>query len=109
VHARREHLDDLAADGAQVVLIGDSGFAAEHLASGAASNVWVLDGGISSVPEDLVTDDPQYVGEIVDRTGPPEFGPERDAWYTEYFDWELALLRESEGDAFFEFGAVTAT
>jgi rhodanese-related sulfurtransferase len=105
VHGRREHLDELAADGTRLVLIGDADFAAEHLAAG--RDVWVLDGGIDSAGEDLVTNDPRYAGEVVDRTGPPEFGPERDAWYAAYFEWELALLAESEGDPFFEFGRVT--
>ncbi|MDV3124994.1 rhodanese-like domain-containing protein [Mycobacterium sp. 21AC1] len=109
VHARREHLDELAAGAGRVVLIGDNEFAAEHLADPRIGDVWVLDGGIAAAQEELVTDDARYAGEIVDRTGPPDFGPERDAWYAEYFDWELALLEESAGDPFFDFTAVSAT
>jgi rhodanese-related sulfurtransferase len=108
VHARREHLDELAADGDRLVLIGDHDFAAEHLGDG-VGDVWILDGGIDSVPEDLVTADALHAGAVVDRTGAPEFGPERDAWYVTYFEWELALLSESEGDPFFDFDAVTST
>lgn len=108
VHGRREHLPELAADCGRVVLIGDADFAAEHLAAD-LPNAWVLDGGIDSVSEELVSDAGEYAGPVVDRTGPPsERGPERDAWYTEYFEWELALLRESEGDSFFDFDAVAA-
>ena len=108
VHARREHLEDLAVEGIRLVLIGDREFVAEHL-DGEADDVWFLDGGIDAVTEDLVSTDPQYAGAVVDRTGPPEFGPERDAWYTAYFEWELALLDESEGDPFFDFDAVAST
>jgi rhodanese-related sulfurtransferase len=109
VHARREHLEEIAAHGDPVVLIGDEGFAAEYLAGEVDGDVWVLDGGIGSVPDPLVTSDPRHAGAVVDRTGPPEFGPERDAWYTAYFEWELSLLRESEGDPFFDFDAVVRT
>ncbi|MGU3500546.1 rhodanese-like domain-containing protein [Mycobacterium sp. C31M] len=104
VHARREHLAALAADSDRVVLIGDAHFAAEYLA--ADHDVWVLDGGIDSVGEELVADGAEYAGPVVDRTGAPAFGPERDAWYTAYFEWELALLTESKGDPFFDFDGV---
>jgi rhodanese-related sulfurtransferase len=105
-HARREHLPDLLSDGERVVLIGDRDFTAAFLADENLGDVWVLDGGIDAVPERLVTSDPRYAGEIVDRTGAPDFGPERDAWYAAYFAWELALLAESDGDPFFDFDAV---
>lgn len=111
VHARREHLADIvaAADGAPVVLIGDAGYAAEHLVAGLDGDVRVLVGGIESVAGRLTDADPRHAGEIADRTGPPDFGPERDAWYEAYFAWELALLGETEGDPFFDFDAVTRT
>ncbi|MDT5149933.1 MAG: hypothetical protein QOI01_1666 [Mycobacterium sp.] len=109
LHARREHLDEIVSRGARVVLIGDGDFAAEYLAADARGDIWVLDGGIDAVPEELVTANPLYAGEVVDRTGAPEFGPERDAWYAAYFEWELSLLRESEGDPFFDFAAVAGT
>lgn len=108
VHARREHLGELSARQGRVVLIGDQDFAAGHLAAD-HDDVWVLDGGIDSVGEGLVSTDADYAGPVVDRTGPPEFGPERDAWYTAYFEWELSLLSESKGDPFFDFDAVAAT
>lgn len=108
VHARREHLADIvaAADGATVVLIGDADFAAEHLVAGLDGDVRVLAGGIEAVADQLTDADPRHAGEIADRTGPPDFGPERDAWYEAYFAWELALLKETEGDPFFDFEAV---
>ncbi|MGV9800260.1 rhodanese-like domain-containing protein [Mycobacterium sp. NPDC003449] len=108
VHARREHLGDLvaAAGGAPVVLIGDEDFAAEHVVAGLDGDVRVLEGGIGSVPGALSDQDPRYAGEIVDHTGAPDFGPERDAWYAAYFAWELGLLEESDGDPFFDFAAV---
>lgn len=109
LHARREHLDEIVSRGDRVVLIGDASFAAEFLTADLTGDLWVLDGGIGSVTETLVTTEPWYAAEVVDRTGPPEFGPERDAWYVAYFQWELALLRESEGDPFFDFAAVAAT
>lgn len=104
VHARREHLGELVARHGRVVLIGDNDFAAEHLA-GDHDGVWVIDGGIDSVSEGLVNADADYAGPVVDHTGAPEFGPERDAWYTAYFEWELSLLGESKGDPFFDFDA----
>ncbi|MDG4667648.1 rhodanese-like domain-containing protein [Mycobacterium sp. 236(2023)] len=107
VHARREHLGGLVADGSTVVLIGDKDFVADHLAD--STDVWVLDGGIDSAVIALSTDDPQHAGPVVDRTGAPEFGPERDAWYVAYFEWELSLLSESKGDPFFDFDTVSAT
>lgn len=108
IHARREHLDDIItdADGAHVVLIGDAGYAAEHVAATQASDVSVLAGGIESAADALTTADPAYAGAIVDRTGPPDFGPERAAWYEAYFAWELSLLRDSDGDPFFDFDSV---
>ena len=106
VHARREHLGQLTSGADRVVLIGDADFAAEHLATD--DEVWVLDGGIAAVPEDLVSSDARYAGPVVDRTGAPDFGPERDAWYVAYFEWELSLLRVSAGDPFFDFDAVAA-
>jgi rhodanese-related sulfurtransferase len=108
VHARREHLEEIVSRGARVVLIGDGQFAAEYLADGVDGDTWVLDGGIDSVTDDLVTTEPRYVGEIVDRTGAPEFGPHRDAWYVAYFEWELSLPAESAGDPFFDFAEVAA-
>lgn len=78
VHARREHLDHLAAGDERLVLIGDAVYVAEHLAGGGPA--WVLDGGIDSAGVGLTTEEPHYAGPVVDRTGAPEFGPERDAW-----------------------------
>lgn len=109
VHARREHLDELAADGGRIVLVGDDDFAAEHLADPRIGDIWVLDGGIAAAEQDLVTTDARYAGKVVDRTGAPEFGPERDAWYRAYFAWELALLDETDGDPFFDFAAAAGT
>jgi len=106
VHARREHLDELLAEaGARpVVLVGDDDFRAEHIAAG-LPGTRVLAGGIGAAGE-LTDEQPRYAGEIVDRVGPPDFGPERDAWYAAYFEWELSLLRESAGDPFFDFDAI---
>ncbi|GFG53213.1 sulfurtransferase [Mycolicibacterium agri] len=106
IHARREHLDNIVADtgAGRVVLVGGSEYAAEHVAA-TLPGTWVLTGGIDAAT-DLTADDGQYAGEIVDRTGPPDFGPERDAWYADYFAWELSLLSESDGDPFFDFDAV---
>jgi rhodanese-related sulfurtransferase len=111
IHARREHLADLAVEGIRLVLIGDREFVAEHLGgeAGDGGDVWILDGGIDAVTEGLVSADPQYAGAVVDRTGPPDFGPERDAWYRAYFEWELALLTASQGDPFLDFDAVRRT
>jgi rhodanese-related sulfurtransferase len=107
VHARREHLEDIvvAAAGAPVILIGDANFTAEHLVPGLEGDVRVLAGGIDAVGDVLTDADARHAGEIVDRTGAPDFGPERDAWYEAYFAWELGLLAESEGDPFFDFAA----
>ncbi|AWT55438.1 rhodanese-like domain-containing protein [Mycolicibacterium smegmatis] len=111
VHARREHLADIvaAAGGAPVVLVGDADFVAEHLVWGLDGDVRVLTGGIEAVSDVLTDADPRHAGEIVDLTGAPDFGPERDAWYEAYFAWELNLLTESEGDPFFDFAAVSGT
>ena len=108
IHARREHLDDLIADadGARVVLVGDADFTAEHVAATLPSAVSVLEGGIEAAADALTTEDPEYAGAIVDRTGPPDFGPERASWYEAYFAWELSLLRDSVGDPFLDFDSV---
>jgi rhodanese-related sulfurtransferase len=107
IHARREHLDEIVGDpsAGRVVLVGDTGYAAEYVAA-SIPGAWVLAGGIDSASTTLTTDAPSYAGEIVDQTGPPDFGPERDAWYTAYFAWELSLLSDSDGDPFFDFDAV---
>lgn len=109
-HARREHLDDIVATaaGARLVLVGDSEYAAEHVAVGLTGDRWVLAGGIDAAGDALTTDDPRHAGEIVDNTGPPEFGPERAPWYQAYFAWELSLLRDSDGDPFFDFDRIAA-
>jgi rhodanese-related sulfurtransferase len=124
IHARREHLPFTATATDSIVLVGDSRrpepagaadlqtaatgylphFAARDLLEQGYS-VRVLDGGPTDVGVALSTDDARYAGEIVDRTGPPPFGPARDAWYREYFDWEYALLPTSAGDPDFDFDA----
>ena len=116
VHARREQLADLvapaAAAGRRVVLVGDGSPAPAdaardlqaatldvyrpHFAAGdllaAGIDVRVLDGDPHDVPLALTDEDPVHAGEIADQTGPPPFGPERDAWYRAYFDWEYSLV-----------------
>ena len=127
IHARREHLRSAAQGRGRIVLVGDelndntadvgadlqSGagpvpyrphFAARDLLD-AGHDVRVVLGGPSSVPVDPTSDAPHYAGDIADRVGPPPFGPERDAWYRDYFDWEYALLGNSEGDHDFDFEA----
>jgi rhodanese-related sulfurtransferase len=124
IHARREHLRDAARGHGPIVLIGgdpldsttdvgvdlQSGSTAGYRPHFAASDlletghdVRVVTNGPSSVPADPTASDPRYTGEIADRVGPPPFGPARDAWYRDYFDWEYALLAHSEGDRDFDF------
>ncbi|QIG45853.1 sulfurtransferase [Nocardioides anomalus] len=105
VHARREHLAELLRD-APAVLVGDASYqphfaAAEANAAGAS--VQVLDGGVEAVADRLTDADPQYAGDVVDQTGPPPFGPDRDQWYRDYFDWEYSLVPASTGDRDFAF------
>lgn len=121
VLARREQLPAAVQPGRRVVLVGststlsDDGdlqataggvyhphFAAADLVARGV-DVRVLDGGVASVPTDLTTDDVEVIGEIADRTGPPPFGPERDAWYREYFAWEYALVPNAKDDPDFDF------
>jgi rhodanese-related sulfurtransferase len=108
VHARREHLDDLLRGHPEqrTVLVGDSSYAphfvAEELLRTHGLPTFVLDGGIESFQGELTTD-PWFAGDIVDRTGPPEFGPERDRFYEEYFEWEYSLVPASAGDRDFDF------
>lgn len=122
VHARREQLPGIVA-GRRVVLVGDDvdgprsvgqdlhaagtgsyqpHYAAQDLLDQGV-DVRVVEGGPSTVPVALTDADPQYAGEVVDRVGPPPFGPERDAWYREYFEWEYALVPTSAGDPDFDF------
>ncbi len=124
IHARREHLRSAARGLGRIVLVGgdlqdstaevgtdlQSGgtagyrphFAALDLLD-AGFDVRVVAEGPSSVPVRPTTAEPRYAGEVADRVGPPPFGPERDAWYRDYFEWEYSLLRDSEGDRDFDF------
>jgi len=124
VHARREHLPHTATTADSLVLVGESPqsgptgaadlqaaavgylphFAARDLAD-QGYRVRVLAGSPGDVGVPLTTDDPRHTGEIADRTGPPPFGPARDAWYREYFDWEYALVPNSADDPDFDFDA----
>ncbi|MFT4010318.1 MAG: rhodanese-like domain-containing protein [Nocardioidaceae bacterium] len=124
VLARREQLLailDTLRDGEPVVLVGSAHLsvddgdlqatpggvhhphftAADLLAAGV--DVRVLDGGPSDVPLALTSEEPRFLADIADRTGPPPFGPERDAWYREYFAWEHSLVPASAGDPDFDF------
>lgn len=106
VHARREHLPTLLPTLASpVVLVGDDRYHPHFAAADVQglADVRVLDGGIASYGGDLTTTDPQFAGDVVDQTGPPPFGPARDAWYREYFEWEYSLVPSSEGDHDFAF------
>lgn len=123
VHTRREHLAGHAATSDRIVLVGDGAdYAhgeAQDLQSGAAEgyqphfaaqdlieqgyDVRVLVDGPDRIGIPLTTDDARYAADIADRVGPPPFGPARDAWYREYFDWEYALLANSDGDPDFDF------
>jgi rhodanese-related sulfurtransferase len=109
VHARREHLLALVRDqgAARTVLVGDASyaphFAADELLRDHGVGAVVLDGGIDALPVALTTADPSYAGAVVDQVGPPEFGPERDRWYEEYFEWEYSLVPSSTGDPDFDF------
>lgn len=109
VHARREHLVDLVRghEGERTVLLGDAAyvphFAAEELAREHGLATLVLDEGIESVPVSTTSEQPWHAGEVVDQVGPPEFGPERDRWYEEYFEWEYSLVPSSTGDHDFDF------
>ena len=123
IHARREQLPAVAEGASRIVLVGDdparedtggrdlqSGaldgyqphFAAADLV-GLGYDVAVIEAGPTSVPIPLTTALPTYAGDIADRVGPPPFGPERDAWYRAYFDWEYSLLPSSDGDPDFDF------
>ncbi|WP_068269364.1 rhodanese-like domain-containing protein [Aldersonia kunmingensis] len=105
VHARREHLVQEAekAPNAILVLVGNASYKPEFVASAVPAEVAVLDGGIDAAADVLTDEDPHYAGAIADRTGPPPFGPERDRWYAAYFEWELALLENTDGDPHFDF------
>ncbi|MGW0020287.1 rhodanese-like domain-containing protein [Rhodococcus sp. NPDC003382] len=109
VHARREQLTQIAekAPDATLVLVGNDRYSPEHVVSEVPASVVVLAGGIDAA-ETLTTDDPHYAGDIADRTGPPPFGPERDRWYAEYFEWELALLETTSGDPHFAFAEIAS-
>lgn len=122
-HARREQLVDLVVPGRRMVLIGDDpdghrSVGQDLHAAGSSTyqphyaardlldtgvDVSVVEGGPSSVPVPLTDADPRYAGEIADQVGPPPFGPERDAWYREYFEWEYALVPNARGDSDFDF------
>ncbi|WP_185995480.1 rhodanese-like domain-containing protein [Nocardioides campestrisoli] len=127
VHARREQLADLVTPATatvrRVVLVGDGSPAPAdaardlqattldvyrpHFAAGdllvAGVDVRVLDGDPHDVPLALTDEDPVHAGEIADQTGPPPFGPERDAWYRAYFDWEYSLVPGAQGDPDLDF------
>ncbi|MQA79699.1 MAG: sulfurtransferase [Streptosporangiales bacterium] len=108
VHARRETLDRLVAedDTGTIVLVGDATFAPEYVAadlSRGGANVRVLDGGVAAVEDELTRHVPVFAGDIEDTVGPPDVGPEREAWYRDYFAWELSLLEQTAGDPLFDF------
>jgi len=109
VHARREHLVDLVRghDGERTVLVGDASYAphfvADELVRDHGLDTFVLDEDLESVPVALTTEQPWHAGEVVDQVGPPDFGPERDRWYEEYFEWEYSLVPSSTGDHDFDF------
>lgn len=128
IHARREHLTRAAAGAARIVLVGDNPptpqqgghdlqtgslggyhphFAARDLIE-QGHDVAVLEHGPDSVGIALTAENPSYTGDIADQVGPPPFGPARDAWYREYFEWEYSLLPESEGDPDFDFESKTS-
>lgn len=105
VHVRRETLDRLVDEGERgpLALIGDEAFDPSYVAADLAArgvDVAVLGGGAPST-----ADDPVLAAGVQDQVGAPEFGPERDAWYREYFAWELALPELTAGDPLFDFGA----
>lgn len=123
VHARREQLADAVDPRRPVVLLGDTvadadpegahdlqaaaaavrpHFAARDLARDGVE-VRVLAGGPETVPVPLTTDDPQRLAPPLDLTGPPAFGPERDAWYRAYFDWEYSLVPDAQDDPDYAF------
>jgi rhodanese-related sulfurtransferase len=109
VHARREHLRELVSGAvhARTVLVGDAShaphFAAHELRREHGLATFVLDAELEDVPVRLTADDPDFAGAVVDQVGPPEFGPERDRWYEEYFEWEYSLVPASKGDHDFAF------
>jgi hypothetical protein len=70
--------------------------------------VKVLRGGAAAAGDALTREDPRFAGDIEDRVGPPDFGPERDAWYREYFAWELSLADQTAGDPLFDFEAIAS-
>ncbi|WP_205473400.1 rhodanese-like domain-containing protein [Nocardioides sp. SYSU D00038] len=105
VHARREHLAGLVGRG-RLVLVGSASYAPHFAAAdllAAEADVAVLTDDLADVGVPLTTADPQHAGEVVDEVGPPEFGPERDRWYREYFEWEYSLVPASTGDPDFAF------
>lgn len=111
VHARRETLDRLAAEtpDGTFLLVGDATFDPSHIAadlSGRGVRAAVLHGGVEAVAEPLTTADPVLAAGVQDQVGPPDFGPERDAWYREYFAWELSLLEQTAGDPLFDFEGI---
>lgn len=113
VHARRETLDRLVAEDGDgtFLLVGDETFSPEYVAadlSGRGARVTVLRGGAAAAGRDLTADDPVFADGIQDRVGPPEFGPERDAWYREYFEWELSLPARTAGDPLFDFDRIAS-
>ncbi len=128
VHARREHLAAAVPDGRRVVLVGEGAAASRdvardlqataseayrpHFAAAdldrAGVDVRVLRGGPGDVPVALTAADPQFTGPVVDLTGPPPFGPERDAWYREYFAWEHSLVPGAAGDRDVDFDLAVA-
>lgn len=110
VHARREQLVQETANtrNATVVLVGSDSYSPEFVVASLSGDLAVLSGGIDSAAQALTADDSRYAGEIADRTGPPDFGPERDRWYAEYFEWELALLEATKGDPHFDFDRVAS-
>lgn len=107
IHARREHLESIAGDATSpLVLVGDSSYLPHFAAAELTAPAAVLDGGIDAYPGELTAERPIYAGDIVDQTGPPPFGPERDAFYRAYFEWEYSLVPGSEGDPDFGFDRI---
>ena len=81
-------------------------FAADELRRDHGLATFVLDADIDDVEVDPHRRCARsYAGEVVDQVGPPEFGPERDRWYEDYFEWEYSLVPASRGDRDFDFEA----